>query len=153
MARVERGKSPELYLRDLTQGNMLTRADGFAQNGLIGQTGVINNDKGVFTQRVAVFYHGSKAYFLQGKVNKAIEGVDYDELFLTSIKSFRPEQRVSKSRKSLTIHYVKAKDKTRIEDLAQHIPLGVYTEQHLRLINGLYPRKEPKPGDWIKIVQ
>ena len=72
---------------------------------------------------------------------------------MKSIQSFRPERSQPKKRKSKKIHYVKANDKTRIADLAKHIKLGVYTEHHLRLINGLYPRKEPKPGDWIKIVE
>ena len=37
--------------------------------------------------------------------------------------------------------------------LAQHSPLGVQAESQLRLLNDLYPRGEPKPGQLLKIVQ
>jgi len=74
-------------------------------------------------------------------------------VFLKSIQSFRPERKPRKAKKSRTIHYVKANDNTRMELLAKQINLGVYSAQLLRLINGLYPRGEPKAGDWIKIVK
>ena len=53
----------------------------------------------------------------------------------------------------MTIHYVKANENTNIDEIAKQINLGAYTPQQLRLLNGLYPRGEPKPGDWIKIIQ
>jgi len=37
--------------------------------------------------------------------------------------------------------------------LAQHSPLGAQAESQLRLMNDLYPRGEPKPGQLLKIVQ
>ena len=40
-----------------------------------------------------------------------------------------------------------------LAELARHIRLGRYTEEQLRLLNGYYPRGEPTPGEWIKIVK
>lgn len=37
--------------------------------------------------------------------------------------------------------------------LAQRSPLGPQAEAQLRLLNGLYPKGEPKPGQLLKIVQ
>lgn len=37
--------------------------------------------------------------------------------------------------------------------LAQHSPLGADAETELRLLNGLYPSGEPRPGQLLKIVQ
>ena len=105
---------------------MLQRAESFSQNGLIGHTGIITDEKGGFSKRVAVLFQGSRVYLLTGSVNKEKADIDYDKLFLKSIHSFRPERRIVKRRKSSTLHYVKANDKTRITDLAKHINLLLY---------------------------
>lgn len=153
ITRVKPNTAPGDYLRTVVVSKILTRSENFSQNGLVGHTGIVQDQQGQFSQRVAVIYQGSKAYLLVGSVNKAEENIDYDDLFLKTIKSFRPERSLPRARKSKKVHYVKANDKTRIEDLAKHIKLGRYTEQELRLMNNLYPRKQPKPGDWIKIIQ
>jgi len=153
IARNVKGLSPEDFLRGAMKIKMLQRAENFSQNGLIGHTGMVIDENGDFSQRVAVLFQGSRVYLLKGIVNNAKSDIDYDKMFLKSIHSFRPERSIIKRRKSNTIHYVKANDKTRIDELAKHMKLGTYSAQQLRLINGLYPRGEPKTGDWIKIIQ
>jgi len=153
VARVSAKQSPSNYLRSVLPNKKLTRSENFKQFGLIGHTAIASKDENKSGNRVAVIFQGSRAYLLAGTVLQAQEGIDYDKLFLTSIRSFRPERTQPKKRKSKTLHYVKANDKTTIEGLAKHIKLGVYTEQHLRLINGLYPRKKVNAGEWIKIVK
>jgi predicted Zn-dependent protease len=37
--------------------------------------------------------------------------------------------------------------------LAKSSPIEKYPEQVLRLLNDLYPDKEPKPGQLLKIVE
>ncbi|MGH1370519.1 MAG: M48 family metalloprotease [Cellvibrionaceae bacterium] len=77
-----------------------------------------------------------------------------DERFMASIRSFRPSRSARRSTtKSKTLHYVKANERTTFALLAKHVNLGKYTEDQLRLLNGYYPRGEPKPGEWIKIVK
>ncbi|WP_371373024.1 M48 family metalloprotease [Thalassotalea aquiviva] len=151
VSRVQNGVAPDAYLRTITNNQLLSKAQGFQQNGLLVYTGVLASES--TPQRVAMIYQGSRAYFLAGTVHQPQNDVDYDSMFLQSIKSFRPEKPMNLSKKSKRIHYVKANQNTTIAALAQHIQLGPYTEQYLRLINGLYPRKEPEPGDWIKIVE
>ena len=46
-----------------------------------------------------------------------------------------------------------ANERTRIDALAKQLNIGAYAAQQIRLINGLYPGREPKPGQWIKIVK
>ena len=48
---------------------------------------------------------------------------------------------------------IEADDKTRIEDYAKDMPVEKFKLEELRLMNGLYPKGEPKPGDLIKVVQ
>jgi len=145
--------SPANYLRSVTNVGLLLRSEDFSQYGMVGHTGIIKGTNGKEDQRVAAIFQGSKAYLLVGEVLKPEKGIDYDALFLKSIQSFRPESTPKIAKKNRTIHYVKANNNTRMDLLAKQINLGVYSEQLLRLINGLYPRGEPKPGDWIKIVK
>lgn len=53
----------------------------------------------------------------------------------------------------LRIDYVRATEHTRFAPLAQQLNLGQYGEETLRLVNGYYPRGEPDPGQWIKILR
>ncbi len=153
VARHQNNLSPSQYLRQVTKAPMLLRSEDFAQFGLIGHTGLIAGQDGKPDQRIAVLFQGSRAYLFSGNIFKADEKIDYDKLFLKSINSFQPWRGKRTNRKSKKIHYVKANENTTIDGLAQHIKLGNYTAQQLRLINGLYPRGEPKSGDWIKIVK
>jgi len=145
--------NPANYLRSVTNVRLLLRSEDFSQYGMVGHTGIIKGTNGKEDQRVAVIFQGSKAYLLVGEVFKPEKEIDYDALFLKSIQSFRPEVPPQIAKKNRTIHYVKANHNTRMDLLAKQMNLGAYSEQVLRLINGLYPRGEPKPGDWIKIVK
>ena len=48
---------------------------------------------------------------------------------------------------------VRAREGTRIEDLAKDSPLKGNAVQQLRLMNALYPDRQPKAGDWVKVVR
>ena len=90
---------------------------------------------------------------MAASVEDAQKGVDYDRLFMNTLKTFQPMRRNVNKASVKKIHYVKANQNTTFAQLARHIRLGRYTEQQLRLINGYYPRGEPKPGEWIKIIK
>jgi predicted Zn-dependent protease len=153
VAKHNKKLSPATFLRRATKATMLLRSEDFAQNGLIGHTGIMPGKNGENDRRVAVIFQGSRAYLLTGSIFKASANIDHDELFLNSIHSFSPQRSSSRKLKSKTIHYVKANEKTRIEALAKNMRIGSYAPQQIRLINGLYPRGEPKPGEWIKIIE
>ncbi len=51
------------------------------------------------------------------------------------------------------IRVVQVRPGERIADLARVSNLERHAEAQLRLLNGLYPDGEPRPGQWIKIVQ
>ncbi len=152
VARLKAPIPPEQYLREALGIGLLQQSEPLQQYGLSGHTGITQRDKAPLPDRVAVLQQGSLVYIVTGVVNKPAEGVDYDAMFMETIKSFRP-YRESKQRQSKTIHYVKANSETTFARLAQHLKLGKYGEDELRLINGYYPRGEPVAGEWIKIVQ
>jgi len=144
----------EVYkVRDLEQGEELN------QYRLEGHTGRLPSAGEADPDRVAVIYYGSRQYILEGRINDAsatdAESLNqYDNLFLSSIRSFRPLRKTDIVQPDIKrVRYVKANDKTTFASLARHMEIGEYAEEQLRLLNGYYPRGEPKPGEWIKIVQ
>ena len=55
--------------------------------------------------------------------------------------------------KGLTIKVIRFRKGMSYEKLAKSSPLGKYSVDKLRLLNGHYPNSNPKIGDLIKIVQ
>ncbi|WNZ57066.1 M48 family metalloprotease [Microbulbifer sp. CNSA002] len=146
----------EFDLRQLEKGEKLN------QYRLEGHTGKIPplEKEDADPDRIAVIFYGSRQFVLQGKVtndeDSDPEAIDkYDNLFLTSIRSFRPLRQtdIVEEKDIKRLRYVQANEKTTFASLAKHMEIGEYAEEQLRLLNGYYPRGEPKPGEWIKIVQ
>ncbi len=148
--------APRDYIRTQLGIPLLTKSESIAQFGLIGHTGIKPaSEQQPHPSRVAVLYQGRRVYIFEGSVDKPQEAVDYDALFLDSIHSFRParSQRRGGIGKVKKIHYVRANEKTTFDALARYHKLGTEGEAQLRLLNGYYPRGEPKPGEWIKIIR
>ena len=147
--------APDEFIRKQLGVGLLTRSEPIAQYGLRGHMGIIPPSPGnKHPKRLAVLFQGSRAYILEGSVSLSKEDTDYDEMFVSSIRSFRPARgKERKPPKSKVIHFVKANERTRFALLAKQMRLGSYGEEQLRLINGYYPRGEPEKGEWIKIVQ
>ncbi|GMG87167.1 M48 family metalloprotease [Biformimicrobium ophioploci] len=144
----------DMALREAYDVRKLEDDQALQQYRLTGHTGKLPEGSTDAPDRVAVIYFGSRQYLLEGKVLEAREETNYDDMFLTSIRSFRPLQKTDLVQKDVKrIHYVRANEKTTFEALARHADIGTYPEEQLRLLNGYYPRGEPKPGDWIKIVK
>ncbi|BFM14898.1 M48 family metalloprotease [Maricurvus nonylphenolicus] len=154
VSRLKEKIAPEQYLRKQFNVTLLKQSEAFKQHGLYGHTGIIPaSADNPNPRRVAVLYQGSRVYSLECEAEKPVADVDYDEMFLNTIHSFRPVRPARRTPKSKTLHYVKANDSTTFSRLAQHVRLGKYSEEQLRLLNGYYPRGEPQTGEWIKIVQ
>jgi len=155
VTRLKEQLAPDEYIMQRLGVDLLTRSEPLKQYSLIGHTGIkLPEKKGEHPIRMAVFYQGSRVYLFTGKVTNATEDVDYDDLFVSSIRSFRPTRSAKRpTPKAKTIRYVKANERTTFAALAKHVKIGRYSEEQLRLLNGYYPRGEPKPGEWIKIVQ
>ncbi|MGH6610976.1 MAG: hypothetical protein ACRECQ_12050, partial [Burkholderiaceae bacterium] len=70
------------------------------------------------------------------------------------IKTFR---RIKQNEFALAEPYkiktIRATENTRIADLAKTSPIEKYPAEMLRLLNDLYPDKEPQPGQLLKIVE
>jgi predicted Zn-dependent protease len=126
-------------------------------NGLQGYTTIVRSartDFGVVPARYAVIYYNNLAYIFAGASKGSAGAPSADPLFMSTIKTFRRlKQNEFEQAEPYKIKIVRATENTRIADLAKQSPLPKYAEQQLRLLNDLYPDKEPKPGQLIKIVE
>ena len=163
--------SPADYIKNSLGIAFIKKSESLIINGLKAHTGIIPANKGSKNQRIIVIYYGRRAYVFRGEVNKGRlddkpgdkpddkelknkASQSYDRDFLGIASSFKPRSmREIQSQKPQTIYYVKAKAGATYARLAQHLGLGRYGVEQLRLINGAYPRGEPTPGQWIKIIR
>lgn len=153
------GNQPaDMALRGIYDVRSLEQDEKLEQYRLEGHTAKLPVSSPESPDRVAVLFYGSRQYILEGKLLEKPKddtaAGEYDNLFMTSIRSFRPLRKTDLTQPEIKrVHYVQANDKTTFSSLARHMEIGEYAEEQLRLLNGYYPRGEPKPGEWIKIVQ
>ncbi len=70
---------------------------------------------------------------------------------INSFRSITPAEKLAA--RPYVLRLVTAQPGTTMAGLAGQSPLGADAESQLRLMNGLYPGGEPKPGQLLKIVQ
>lgn len=126
----------------------LSQARELQQAGLAGYTAVAS--EGGVARRVAVVdYHGY-SYLFEGSAD---DFAVRDNELLAIIESFRPmhpkERRAAAPRQ---VHYIQVPRGATLSSLAAGVPIDD-AETQLRLINGFYPRGEPRTGDWIKVIR
>jgi predicted Zn-dependent protease len=158
--------SPRDFIKNSLSVPFIKKSEDLVINGLKAHTGIIpatptaKND--TQEQRLIVIYYGRRAYIFRGEVSNGSlsdkpdtkVSQSYDRDFLGIASSFKPRSlRELQSQKPQAIYYVKAKAGATYTRLAQHLGLGRYGADQLRLINGDYPRGEPTTGEWIKIIR
>jgi predicted Zn-dependent protease len=150
------GMRPQQFLGRLLANQNAATGEPIEINGLSGYTTVVRAAKtnfGVVPARHTVVYFNNLAYVFSG-ASRGSQGVPQaDPLFMSTIKTFR---RLKSNEFELAEPYkiktLVADSKTTIADLAKNSPIKEYPAEQLRLMNDLYPDKEPKPGQMIKVV-
>ena len=133
------------------------QAEPLEVNGLQGYTTIVRSAKtsfGIVPARYAVIYYNNLAYVFSAATKGSAGAPAADPVFMSTIKTFRRlKQNEFAQAEPYKIKVIRADENTRIADLAKRSPLPKYAEQQLRLLNDLWPDKEPKPGQLIKIVE
>jgi predicted Zn-dependent protease len=152
------GAKPQELLARSFGGTPLSGGESLTVNGLQGYTAVARDiglpwgNRG--PARGAVIYYNGLAYMFTGASRLTGAFAANDALFLSSIKTFRRlrdnELQLAEPQR---IKLVKATASTRIAALAAASPIEKYPAERLRLLNDLYPDKEPRPGSWLKVVE
>ena len=149
--------TPRDFLAQNLRGATLSSGENLQANGLQGYTAVARDiqlpwgNRG--QARYAVVYLDGMAYVFRGATRMAAGFTAADPLFLSSVKTFRRLKDTEFALAEPTrIDLVKATPQTRIQGLAQSSPIRPYPAEQLRLLNDLYPDKEPTPGQVLKVV-
>jgi predicted Zn-dependent protease len=148
---------PREFLSRLLARQSAGQAEPIEINGLQGYTTIVRaapTEFGIVPVRYVVIYYNNLAYIFAGASRGSSNVPAADPLFMSTVKTFR---RLKQNEFALAEPYkiktIRATENTRIADLAKSSPLKKYPAEQLRLLNDLYPDKEPKPGQLIKIVE
>lgn len=146
LKRPDPGQTPEQALAAAAVGS-LSGGAALEQAGLEGYTAIASS--GDAARRLAVINHNWQFLF-EGKADNFSAA---DGALLALIESFRPlhpqERQAGDQR---FVRYIQVPRGATFASLAASIQIPE-AEARLRLLNGFYPRGEPRTGDWIKIIQ
>ncbi len=152
------GMSPKEFLGRYLQGVPTTAAGPLTANGLDGYQAVIRTTTLPWGNQgpaaVAVLYYNNLAYIFQGAPRQAAGFSSFEPVFFSSVKTFRRlRDNEFTAAEPDRIRLIQAGANTRIAQLAQKSAIKKYPVEELRLLNDLYPDKEPTPGQKLKIVE
>ena len=141
------------FLSEKLNAPTLFQTEPLEQEGLEGYTAVAAGGDGKNRRRIAVLNRGKIAYLFEGEVANDREFTKTDGDFLATVKSFRPMKKEEyEGKKHQYVHWIKAQPGDTFASLARGVRIPD-AENQLRLLNGYYPRGEPRAGDWIKIIK
>jgi len=157
-AAPQQGVQPKEFLGRMLQGVPTTNGEPIEANGLHGYTAIVRSTKLPWGNqgpaRVAVVYFNNLAFVFTGATQQSSALSSTDALFLSTVKTFRrlrdnefPQAEPNK------LQVIRATEQTTIEQLAKSSPVEKYPTERLRLLNDLYPDKEPVAGQKLKIVR
>jgi predicted Zn-dependent protease len=152
------GAQPRDLLSRSLPGVPLSGGEPIEVNGLQGYAAIAREvalpwgNRG--PARVAVVYYNGLAYLFTGGSRLGSAFTATDPLLMSSIKTFR---RLRTNEFGLAepnrLRLLRAGPGTRIATLAATSPIEKYPAERLRLLNDLYPDREPTPGQSLKVVE
>ena len=141
------GATPRSVLEDSANGILSTGSE-LDQAGLAGYTAIMGS--GASARRLGVIDYNNLSYLFEGKAQNFSAEKD---VLLALLESFRPmHPREFRASTGHHVHYIQVPRGATMASLAAGLRLPD-AEAQLRLLNGLYPRGEPRTGDWIKIIR
>jgi predicted Zn-dependent protease len=147
LQRKDASKTPQQLLEGAATGD-LSAGTALQQSGLDGYTAVAA--AGGVRKRLAVIDMGNLSYLFEGEAADFDAG---DAALRQVIESFRPMHPKEKtSGQPRYVRYIQVPRGADIKSLAASVRIPD-AEGQLRLINDMYPRGEPRTGDWIKVIQ
>jgi predicted Zn-dependent protease len=146
----------EFMLQRLKLGNLQYGEQVRNQDGMEGYTAIttVNTPYGRRQTRFVVLYHRDKAYIFAGAAKDTAAPFAYDKAFISTAKSFhdlRRDEEILATPLQLVIRAAVAGDN--FVHMARSSRIPHHAEEQLRLLNQMYPRGEPRPGQIIKLVK
>jgi predicted Zn-dependent protease len=155
---VPQGLGPREFVGRMLQGASVAESGPLETNGLVGYRAQLRSAGLPWgTQgpaQVAVLYYNGLAYIFEGATRQAAGMPAFEPVFLSSVKTFRRlRDNEFENAEPDRIKVVRAAPGTTIAGLARTSPIKKYPVERLRLLNDLYPDREPVAGQKIKVVE
>jgi len=147
LMRHDPSTAPEQVMREGASGE-LSAGTPLEQAGLQGYTAIAS--AGDRRKRLAVIDFNNLTYRFEGT---AADFAAEDDALRSIIESFRPiHPQERQAGQVQRLRYIQVPRGATLESLAASLRVAD-AEAQLRLINGFYPRGEPRTGDWIKVIR
>ncbi|MEL7450116.1 MAG: M48 family metalloprotease [Pseudomonadota bacterium] len=139
-----------LRITNMREGEDLTHGPP-AHTGIVPRAA---SPYGLADTRLAVVYFGRRAFIFSNSAADKANPQKYDPEFFETLNSLR-KLSAEENERSLqsAIRLTQVSPGMTVESLAKNSSIRRYPEETIRLINGLYPDKEPVPGDLVKTVE
>ncbi|WJW75693.1 M48 family metalloprotease [Thiohalobacter sp. IOR34] len=156
MTDLNRRLTPREFLIRRLGLKRLSHGEAIEHLGLPGYTAIAETDtaKGRLPLRYLVLFRGDKALLFIGGADPGGDPYRYDARVLATARRFHPLSEAEQPlARALRIRLIRAEENTRFAELARDSAIPNHPEERLRLLNGLYPDGEPRPGQWLKVVE
>lgn len=152
------GVGPQEFLGRLLQGSATSEAEPITVNGLDGYRAVVRSVKLPWgangPAEVDVVYFNGLAYVFTGATRQAAGMPAFEPVFASSVQTFRRlRDNEFQQAEPDRLQVIQVRAGTTIEQLARTSPIKKYPAERLRLLNDLYPDKQPVPGQRLKVVK
>jgi predicted Zn-dependent protease len=152
-------QSPREFLLAKLKGGAFARGADISVDGMEGYTLITRSgsplDGGDGPVRWAALYRNKSVFLIGGASRSSANGAPIDDgIFMSSIQTMRhlkPAEYPLAQPYRLKVITVAAG--TKIEDYVKSMPGEHFQKEHLELLNGLYPKGEPRAGDSLKVVE
>ena len=150
-----KGQTPEGYIRDTLKRDDIENGQAIDVNGYaayVADVAILAGD--AQRRKMAVVFKDGAVYLFKGELGLVGDPAGFERDFNDTLASFR----------AMTASDLDAANRQRIQvvmanpgdtyaKLAQKSSLAAFPEETLRVINGHYPRGQPRAGDYIKLVR
>jgi predicted Zn-dependent protease len=150
--------TPREYLQKQLGQRSLTAGQDLNFNDMEGYSLIARSgsplDGGKGPVRYAAVYRDKLVFIFAASSRSSQESIPaHDRVFLSTFQTLRSLKPTEfPLAEPYRIDLVKAQNGTKMEDLAKDSPIKKYPLQTLRLINDLYPNKQPEAGRIVKVV-
>ena len=152
-------QSPREYLLAKLKGGSFARGADLSVDGMEGYALITRSgsplDGGEGPVRWAALYRDKSVFLIGGTSRSSASGAPVDDgIFMSSIQTMRhlkPAEYPLAQPYRLKI--VTAAATTKTDDYVKQMPDERFKQEQFELLNGLYPHREPKAGDPLKVVE
>ncbi|MCZ6888335.1 MAG: M48 family metalloprotease [Gammaproteobacteria bacterium] len=147
--------TPEEYVTDVLQRDDVTNGESSEINGhdvYIGEIDTSNTENKL--ELIAILYRNKDVFLFKGKAGPDGDADAFRQQFVDTLHRLKNMTAAdAQLANNHRIRVVTVDPGVKYRDLALNTPIRQYPEETLRLLNAGYPHGEPRPGDYIKVVQ